>query len=472
MLFPHLPAGGSPPSSPERRLRGRWTLPAAVAAGLLGGACATDPAPQGTAAQPGDAAVPDVIVSFDGGAEPDVPHTPRGDAPAWDPNACDLRWTYTRPEGGLPSPLSVDEKGNVYATGAGVLHRITPAGTFDWVWPPSPDGLAVPGEQLTGAAVNGYGTTIVLAGESGRIYAVTHLGGTKWTWDTGARIRATPALAEPGLPLTPTGGLVAAVTDAGLLVLLRDEGSEAVPASSAVDVGVPGAMPASVTILDDGTLRVRTEGRLTAVTPQGEVLWTWAPDAGGGLVAGPAVGQDGTLRAVVGHGQQTGGQYDTFALATWSADGDPAPERALGLADDRVQGLVTGPGDEAVLTTSSRIQAWSGAGDVLWTLIGDFAPGAPPALSQGGLTAVGAAPHTVLVLDEGGAIRWRHDLDGDLAVGAPVVGDDGTTYLHLGPHVVAIHCGSAGPAASRWPRYQGSARSTGRPSPLPQETSL
>lgn len=435
---------------------------------LIVSSCADDPG--GGAVPdtgPDSLGLTDVTVSFDGSAEAELPFVAKGDAPPWNPEACDLRWTYSRPEGGLPSSLAVDAKGNVYAAGTGRLHRITPGGTFDWTWPPLPSDLGIPGEQLTGAAINAYGTTVVVAGETGRIYAITHLGGTKWTWETGSRIRSTPALGEGTLPLAPQGGFVAAVSDDGLLHILRDEGSQAVPSTTPVDVGAPGDLPPSVTILDDGTLRVRTGERLTALSPQGTVAWTWSPPPGDGLVAGPAVASDGTVRVVIGHEPVPGGLFESFGVGTWDADGGLVIERATDLSSDRVVGLAMGPEDQVVLTAGSRVQTWSAGGQLLWRVFGDFVPASPPSLSTGGLAILGASPHAVVIVDENGQIHWRHDLEGELAAGAPVVGDDGTTYLHLGASVVAIHCGATGPAASRWPRYQGTARNSGRPAPPP-----
>lgn len=422
------------------------------------------------ATSPSDAgfdALPDTVVAFDGSIEPELPYVPTGDAPPWDPAACDLRWTYTRPEGGLPSSLAVDAKGNVYAAGAGRLHRIKPAGTFDWTWPPSASELAMPGEQLTGAAINAYGTTLVVAGETGRVYAITHLGGTKWTWDAGAPIRSTPALGEETLPLAPQGGFVAAVDDDGRLWVLRDEGSQAVLAAMALDVGAPGPVPPTITILDDGMLFVRTAGRLTAASPQGVIGWAWSAAEGDALVAGPAVASDGTLRVVVGHGATPGGQYEGFGVGTWTPAGELIVERPTDLANDMVVGLALGPADEVVLTAGTRVQSWTPGGQLLWRVFGDFVPASPPSLAAGDLTVVGASPHAVILVDENGEIHWRHELDGELAAGAPVVGDDGTTYLHLGSSVVALHCGAPGPAPSRWPRHQGTARNAGRPAPTP-----
>ena len=413
-------------------------------------------------------AASDAIPSFQQDTH-DTQTAAASDAPAFDPAACDLRFTYTRPEGGLPSPLAMDPKGRVYAAGAGRLHSIRPDGSFEWTWPDDPSELTSPSEQLYAPSLNGYGTTVLVGGESGRLYAITHLGGTKWVYDAGSPVRVAPASAEPALPGVPQGGLVFIVTDDGRLHVLRDDGSNATLLHDTLDVGTPGASAPGIAVLDDATVRVRTETRLVAAAAGGAELWSWDAEEGATLLAGPAVAKDGTLRVALGRVPVGAGRFDQVTVATFDDGGVAIIERDLGLSADTVRGMAFDDDDRLLVTTATRLQAWSPGGELLWRVFGEATPSTAPAAAEGGLSVYGAAPHSLVVIDLNGQLHWQLDTEGTLASGAPLVSADGTIYAHLGSTVVSIHCGSPGPARSRWPRYQGNAASSGRPTPLAVE---
>ncbi len=337
-----------------------------------------------------------------------------------------------------------------------------------------------------------------------------------WTYDTGAVVSSSPALAADGTIYLAAAGLRA----------ITNNGSSA---SNKWTLPVAGA-PA---IGSDDTIYCAYGGTLTAVNPNGIQKWTFSDGTSGSGV--PAVAFDDTvysfarrefhaisplgaekwgydiappgspvLSAVIGTdgniyvgvGDElfaftpTGSNSWSFRLYSVGSDSlaigsggivYASTERLFAFAPDgtniwSINHLFSGSptigkdGTIYVADTARALYAVSPDGQVTWHTLSNapmFGTATAPAVDAGGRIYY-CVSNSVWALNPQGQVQWSISAPNvpnpsvDVASTSPIIGPDGTLYAALGSTLYAIATGTNGPANSPWPMYRQNARHTGK----------
>ena len=347
-------------------------------------------------------------------------------------------------------------------------------------------------------------------------------GNVLWTFDIGAKIVSSPALASDGTVYVGSQTSLLAVTNNGSTASNRWT--------------FPAGVADSVAIGDDGTIYFvgGLSNSLIAVRPDGSEKWNFFAGGGGGT---PAIGLDNTVYFQSYTGLCAVSPSGTFKWkAAYGASGNfvsPAigSDRTIFVGSVEFGRLFSisaaggenwmvnmspdGPGlgvavaDNGTVYTAGRIvNAFDSTGTNLWSQGGPVFGGLP-VIGNGGILYVGeAGSHTLYAISPDGQILWHVlesasiapvtapavDAGGTihycfsnsvvalspqgqvqwtvfggfsfngfvLAATSPVIGPDGTLYAAIGSKLYAIATGTNGPANSAWPMYQQNARHTGK----------
>jgi len=422
---------------------------------------------------------------------------------------CSVLWSWKSTEAsGATAHLARDGSGLLYVSAYGRLYALGDAGKEEWIWPDDDDA-----DSPVPAVEAQLGTPSI--GEQGRIYVGTageagwlddseksppqvlcfYKGGKgRWAFDVTGPVRAAPTvlLKQPGLYQTD----ILVLTEDGTLYKLHDFGDDLVfprwslpeepsPGEHAFDP-LPGVQvladeregvdPAAWVLGADSVSLVRwwkeTEGDVE--TEVAETAWTVPLPADTEATSNPVLDADGVLHFGAGFERQGDGIYASVRVLSLDRDGAwvGGPEGvspALGATS--ITGLTEGLGDTWIVGTSNNGVAtlFAGTGEILARHFENFTDVPAPVQTADKLVFSSSLPHWIHVMGLDGEVLWRLDLqdsirgvvDAELAPSSPLVGPEGTVYVHAGNAVVALSCTGAPPAAVTWPRHGGNDRNTG-----------
>jgi outer membrane protein assembly factor BamB len=158
------------------------------------------------------------------------------------------------------------------------------------------------------APVVGADGTVYAVNQDGTIYAINPADGSQlWTYNLNV-----PSVQAPAID--PTRNILYVVTDAGLLQpidLISHTGTQSYSVGADASGPVIGA---------DGTVYIGGEGKLTAVSPDGEAKWVFTPSMTG-VVSTPAITADGYLYVLVVAGKKRLALQATDSLYAVNSDG-------------------------------------------------------------------------------------------------------------------------------------------------------
>lgn len=429
---------------------------------------------------------PDVCAIVDCEPEPDVPEVDEPDPgpdTRVDDDQCELKWSYTRPEGGVTSHPLVSEGGLVTITAGNTLRRIALDGSESEVcgapFVLSGEQLGTPSQDLDGK--------IWVGTASGKLVVVNRkcemaddpidvelacIGSptecSALVADSIPRaIREAPAHSDGWIYVLDEQPALHRISEAGDYGNFFISTDEHLPVATTVIATAPG-----------GASYVAFPTRHTVAFVKASnhaKVWTWEEtvEEGGAerqITAPLALTSDGKVLAIgaeVAGDTHTGHQLyrlvvDVQAKQGWVDDGFPI---ALDLPLDTIHGLVVGA-DESIYaaTRAHGVIRFDKAGQEQWRFIGDeesLRVTTVPTLGDDAALYFTAEPHHVYGVDTDGNRIFRHVASGELRTTSPAIRDDGMVIVHFGTDLQAWRCPTSGLANSSWPRYQRNNRNSG-----------
>jgi hypothetical protein len=261
-------------------------------------------------------------------------------------------------------------------------------------------------------------------------------------------------------PVVGPDGNLAVVTSTGAVYSISPAGAvrwvvRGVAGSSAPSFGA------------DGTVYVGSGERITAISPKGQIRWTYTePTAGQGVIAGPNVGPDGNIYVVSDFGGLGAYALSPAGQLLWSNPGSPTFIEYGQFGAELVFGggrFYTGF-DEQAVAAQSKLYALTLGGQQQWAVsLGGsddtfMQRQRQPATGTDGslyMTAMGGANGWSLyrVDPATGNVLWGYSPWPSNGMSPPTVGPDGSVYFSrsLG------YLESVSPAGqSRWTFFDGS----------------
>ncbi len=422
---------------------------------------------------------------------------------------CTVAWSWKSIEAsGATAHLARNKQGLIYASAFGRLYALGDAGHEDWVWPDD-DIDASPVSPVEAQ----LGTPSI--GEEGRIYIGTrgeggweddperkppqviclNKGGTgRWAFDVNAPVRAAPTvlLRQPGLNQTD----VLVLTEEGTLYKLHDFNQDSVFRRWSIpDDPAPGAhsfnpLPGAQVLADEregvepvawvlgvdsvSLVRWWKEDVDDIEIELAEIAWTVPLPEATEATSNPLLDADGIFHFGAGTNRQGDGIYETVRILSLDRDGtwvDSPDGVSPALGATAITGLTEGLGGTWIVGTSNNGVAilFAATGEILARHFENFTDVPAPVQTADKLVYSSSLPHWIHVMGLDGEVLWYLDLedsfggviDPELAPSSPLVGPDGTVYVHAGNSVVALSCTGAPPASVTWPRHGGNDRNTG-----------
>jgi len=416
---------------------------------------------------------------------------------------CTVSWSWKSTGGsGATSHLARDKYGLLYASSYAKLYALGDAGKEEWVWPDD-DALESPvapvDAQLGTPSIGQEGRIFMgTAGEAGwqdnpdlsppQVICLNKGGSGRWAFDATG-----PVLAAPTILLD---GDIMALTEDGTLYKLHDFQQDKVfrrwslpkepaPGAHAFDPlpGVQvladereGVEPVAWVLGVDSVSLVHwwTEPFGETVVEVGGIAWTVPLPADMEATSNPVLDADGVFHFGAGVHWQADGTYEDITILSLDRDGTwvtgaEGVQPALG--STAITGLTEGLGDTWIVGTSNNGVAilFAATGEVLARHFENFWDVPAPVQTADKHVFSSSLPHWIHVMGVDGEVLWTLDLEDsvagvtevELAPSSPLVGADGTVYVHAGNTVVALICTGAPPAAVTWPRHGGNDRNTG-----------
>jgi outer membrane protein assembly factor BamB len=336
--------------------------------------------------------------------------------------------------------------------------------TFDTSIVPTPDPIFGNSDIQSSAAIAPDGTAYIGL-HNGNLFALRDPTGAgnqlaaRWSFHPpgGSSWHATPAIGRDGTVYVGFSTDSQSTDAVGKLYALRTPTSGIEPVVQwSADLG-PGRETASPTVGPDGTIyAMGGEGRLSAISPEGEVRWT--VQTGPTLKASPALGEDGTvyvssmngkLYAIAPpmHGGTSGTVRWTFRFAEYPGRGQLVVSHSPPAGADGVgsgASPTVGPdGTIYVGANNSNFYAVTPDGQLDWMFEADREIAgiwSTAALSTDNSTLYfGANKGGIYALDRAdGSLRWRYPIVGSI-YSSPAL--DATGALYTGStvgHVLAL----------------------------------
>jgi hypothetical protein len=416
---------------------------------------------------------------------------------------CTVAWSWKSTEAsGATAHLARDKAGLLYASAFGRLYALGDAGKEEWIWPDDDDPLSPvsPVEAQLGTPSIGQEGRIFVgtAGEGGweddplalppQILCLNKGGTGRWAFDVNGPVRAAPTVLLDGdLMILTADGTLFKLHDYGQDKVFRRWSipDEPAPGAHAFDP-LPGVQvlvderegfePAAWILGVDSVSQVRwwTEDGEGTATEVAEIAWTVPLPAGTRATSNPLLDAEGVFHFGAGTGLLGEGIYQTVRVLSLDRDGawvgsDEGVSPALGAT--AITGLSEGLGGTWVVGTSNNGVAllFAATGEILARHFENFTDVPAPVQTADQLVFSSSLPHWIHVMGLDGEVLWDLNLqaslggvvDVELAPSSPLVGPDGTVYVHAGNAVVALSCTGAPPAAVTWPRHGGNDRNTG-----------
>ncbi len=416
---------------------------------------------------------------------------------------CAVAWSWKSTEAsGATAHLARDKNGLLYASAFGRLYALGESGHEDWTWPDDDDPASpvAPVEAQLGTPSLGQEGRIFVghAGEGGweddsqlqppQVLCLNKGGTGRWAFDVNGPVRAAPTVLVDGdLMVLTADGTLFKLHDFGQDKVFKrwsipDEpapGAHAFDPLPGVQVLVDereGVEPAAWILGVDSVSQVRwgTEDVEGTEIEVAEIAWTVQLPEGTEATSNPVLDAEGGFHFGAGTTKQGDGIYATVRILSLDRDGAwiGAPEGVSpDLGATAITGLSEGLGDTWVVGTSNNGVAslFAATGEILARHFENFTDVPAPVQTADKLVFSSSLPHWIHVMGLDGEVLWRLDLqdslggvvDVELAPSSPLVGPDGTVYVHAGNAVVALSCTGAPPAAVTWPRHGGNDRNTG-----------
>ncbi|MFH1531956.1 MAG: hypothetical protein ABIK09_14615 [Pseudomonadota bacterium] len=422
---------------------------------------------------------------------------------------CTVAWSWKSiSASGATAHLAREEGGLLYVSAYGGLYALGKSGKEEWVWPDD-DAETSPispvDAQLGTPSVGEVGRIYVgTAGEGGweddparkppQVLCLNQGGTGRWAFDVTAPVRAAPTvlLRQPGVNQVD----VLVLTEDGTLYKLHDNKQNSVFRRWSIpDDPGPGAhafapLPGAQVLADEregvepvawilgvdsvSLVRWWKEGEGTAEIEVAEVAWTVPLPEDTEATSNPVLDADGVFHFGAGTDHQGEGNYATVRILSLDRDGTwvgGADGVSPALNSTAITGLTEGLGGTWLVGTSNNGVAilFAATGELLARHFDNFLDVPAPVQTADKLVVSSSIPHWVHVMGLDGEVRWRLNLqdsiegvvDFKLAPSSPLVGPDGTVYVHAGNAVVALSCTGAPPASVTWRRHGGNDKNTG-----------
>ena len=422
---------------------------------------------------------------------------------------CTVAWSWKSTQAsGATAHLARNKEGLLYASAFGHLNALGDAGTEAWVWPDDDDPASpvVPVEaQLGTPSIGEEGRIYVGTGGEGgweddpeeappQVLCLNKGGSGRWAFDVTGPVRVAPTilLKQPGLNQND----VLVLTVDGTLYKIHDFGQNkvfrrwSIPEDLTSGDGAFDPVPGAQVLVDEregvepvawilGVESVSLvhwwqEEQGETTVEKGGILWTVPLPEGTEATSNPVLDADGVFHFGAGKDKLGENIYSTVEILSLDRDGvwlgepgDVSPD----LGATSISGLTEGLGDTWIVGTSNFGIAilFAGTGELLARHFENFTEVPAPVQTADKLVFSSSLPHWIHVMGLDGELLWRVDLqdslggvvDVELAPSSPLVGPDGTVYVHAGNSVVALSCTGAPPASVTWPRHGGNDRNTG-----------
>jgi outer membrane protein assembly factor BamB len=275
-------------------------------------------------------------------------------------------------------------------------------------------------------------------------YALNPDGREKWRFTTDEIIDSAAAIPRPGL-LSAEPGILVPAGDGHIYYLNRDDG-RLIWAFTAPDKAFNSWFEGNVQLGYDGTIYAgNTNFNYYAITPQGELEWTFPTASNAWSVAG--IGKDGTI---------FWGSNDTFVYAVAPDGRQKWAKRTLGFI--AASAAIGSDGTVYISSFDSYLYALDPVtGDTLWRFrTGDhiYSSAALAVDEQGQTTAVyvGSADGSLYALDTAGNLLWSYDT-GDVIRSSPVLGrtpDGSGDIVYFGAGNGRFYALNAADGTRRW----------------------
>jgi outer membrane protein assembly factor BamB len=331
----------------------------------------------------------------------DLLHT--GRSPNNGPTQPALKWSYVGD--GAGSAPAIGANGAIYAGMGNKLVSLSQNGTLNWSYQAG---------GLVHAPLIAADGTIYVGSDDSKLYAVTSGGSLRWTYSTGDRINASPALGADGtIYIGSFDGYLYAINPNGSRKWRYQAGSWINP---------------SPAIGTDGTIYFGSSNtRVYALNPDGTLKWDFT--TGSYVDASPAIGADGAIYV---------GSWDK-SLYALNPNGSLKWKYTMGDAIGFSSAAIGADGTIYVGSYDKKLYAIRPDGTLKWSYTAGDVIVSSPAIGSDGVIYVGAQDGKLYALNPNGSLKWNHFL-GDALEFGPVIGSNGVIYnaSRRGPTLYAV----------------------------------
>ncbi len=254
------------------------------------------------------------------------------------------------------------------------------------------------------------------------LYAVNSYGGLKWSYlgDLDSQFYASAIVASDGsLYISNYYRGIYALTPGGKLKWFQFSDIAAIPIATG----------------EDGTVFVKSNGKLFAVSPSGTVKWTYSSPAA--IASSPAIAADGTVYVGCDDSKLYAVNADGSLKWTYTTLNAIKSSPAIGLDGSVYCAVYEASSNRLVL------YATSSEGDTLWVYKTDSASNnnegiiaSSPVIGADGTIYIGSSANGLLyAINPDGGQKWSYDTS-HYIYSSPAIGADGTVYIGSDYHAL------------------------------------